>query len=94
VATTRAWKDRKTCEWCEVTEWHNVEAWTYLAERVERDLKKGSPVYVEGATETQHWKDKETGQDRSQKVIKAADLFLLGERTRVDHDTKSKDGAF
>lgn len=79
VATTRKWKDKQTGEWQEQTEWHNVEAWGYLAERVERDLKKGSPVYVEGPTETQTWNDKE-GNERSQKVIKAAQLSLLGER--------------
>ena len=94
VATTRKWQDKKTSEWEERTEWHTVEAWGYLAERVERDLKKGSPVYVQGSTETQRWTDTATKQERTQKVIKAADLFLLGERSRGGSDKKTSHGEF
>ena len=86
VAVTRHWKGKNDGEWQEKTEWFQVEAWKYLAERVERDFRKGSPVYVTGSTETQTWKDEKTGEQRSQKVVKAADLFLLGDRPRTDSD--------
>ena len=99
VAVTDKWKDKKTGEWMERTEWFTVEAWKYLAERVERDIKKGVPVYVEGKTVTERWKDKETGEDRSAKVVKAADIVLLVDRPRSGFDQKSEkgggeDGAF
>jgi len=95
VATTTKWKDRTTGEWQERTEWHQVEAWKHLAARVERDITKGSPVYVEGSTETQEWDDQKTGQKRSQKVVKAAQLTLLGERPHPVHrPQEDEDGAF
>ena len=47
VATNESYKD-KNGEWQTQTEWHDVVVWRQLAERVERDLKKGKLVYVEG----------------------------------------------
>jgi len=44
VATNENYRD-KNGEWQTITEWHNVVAWRGLAERAERDLKKGSMVY-------------------------------------------------
>ena len=80
VATTTKWKNKATGEWMENTEWHDVQAWKYLAERVERDFKKGSFVEVEGKIVTERWNDKESGQERQRKVIKAADVDLLEKR--------------
>lgn len=47
VATNESYKD-KGGEWQTQTEWHDVVAWRQLAERAERDLKKGKLVYIEG----------------------------------------------
>lgn len=62
VATNENYKD-KSGEWQTITEWHNVVVWRYLAEMAERDLKKGSLVFVEGKLTTRKWQDKE-GNDR------------------------------
>lgn len=43
------------------TEWHNVVCFGKLAENVERYLKKGSKVYIEGKIKTRSY-DKEVGQ--------------------------------
>lgn len=64
IATTDTWRDRNTGERKEKTEWHNVAVMSEgLVGVVERFLKKGSKVYVEGSLETRKWQD-QSGQDR------------------------------
>jgi len=62
VATNESYKD-KSGEWQNMTEWHNVVVWRYLAEKAERSLKKGGLVYIEGKLTTRKWQDSE-GKDR------------------------------
>ena len=62
VATSESYKD-KNGEWQSNTEWHDVSCWNHLAEKAERDLKKGSLVFIEGKKSTRKWQDKE-GNDR------------------------------
>ncbi len=69
VATNESYRD-KSGEWQTITEWHNVVAWRGLAERVERDFKKGTMVYVEGKLTTRKWQDKE-GNDRYTTEVQA-----------------------
>ncbi|RMJ20460.1 hypothetical protein PHISP_08670, partial [Aspergillus sp. HF37] len=53
IATSENWKDRTTGERKERTEWHTVAIFNEgLVGVVERYLKKGSKVYVEGQLET------------------------------------------
>lgn len=47
IATTKKWKDKEQ-NWNEKTEWHRIIAWRWMAERAERDLKKGSLCRVTG----------------------------------------------
>jgi single-strand DNA-binding protein len=64
VATSESWKDRMSGERKEKTEWHRVVIFNdRLVEVVERFLKKGSKVYVEGALQTRKWTDN-GGQER------------------------------
>jgi len=62
VATNESYKD-KNGEWQNMTEWHNVVVWRYLAEKAERSLKKGGLVYIEGKLTTRKWQDAD-GKDR------------------------------
>lgn len=64
VATSDRWRDKATGERKERTEWHNVVVFNeQLAGIVDRYVKKGSRVYVEGKLQTRKWTDK-NGQDR------------------------------
>jgi single-strand DNA-binding protein len=64
IATSETWKDRNTGERQERTEWHTVAIFSEgLIGVVERYLKKGSKVYVEGSLQTRKWQD-QNGQDR------------------------------
>jgi len=78
VATNENYKD-KAGEWQTVTEWHNIVAWRGLAERAERDIKKGSLVYVEGKLTTRKWQDKE-GNDKYTTEVLALQLRSLEKR--------------
>lgn len=64
IATSEQWKDRNSGERKERTEWHSVAIMSEgLVNVVERFLKKGSKVYIEGQLETRKWQD-QSGQDR------------------------------
>ncbi|KWV94068.1 single-stranded DNA-binding protein [Erythrobacter sp. AP23] len=64
LATTETWKDRNTGERQERTEWHSVAIFSDgLVGVVERFLRKGSKVYVEGQLQTRKWQD-QSGNDR------------------------------
>ncbi len=62
IATNENYRD-KDGNWQTMTEWHNIVAWRYLAEKAERALKKGSLVYIEGKLTTRKYQDAE-GRDR------------------------------
>ncbi len=62
IATNESYLD-KSGEWQTQTEWHDIVVWRGLAERAERDLKKGSLVYVEGKLTHRKYQDKD-GIDR------------------------------
>ena len=64
IATSETWKDRNTGERQERTEWHTVAIFTEgLIGVVERFLRKGSKVYIEGQLRTRKWQD-QSGNDR------------------------------
>ena len=64
IATSETWKDKNSGERQERTEWHTVAIFSEgLVNVVERFLKKGSKVYIEGKLQTRKWQD-QNGQDR------------------------------
>ncbi len=63
VATNESYKD-KNDQWQTLTEWHNVVVWRGLAEKAERELKKGGMVYIEGKLTHRRYQDKD-GVERS-----------------------------
>ncbi|MBK9733699.1 MAG: single-stranded DNA-binding protein [Saprospiraceae bacterium] len=70
VATSESYKD-KNDTWQNLTEWHNVVVWRYLAEKAERELKKGGLVYIEGKITHRKYQDKD-GQERTSTEIVAS----------------------
>jgi len=78
VATNESYRD-KSGEWQTLTEWHNIVAWRALAEKAERELKKGSLVFIEGKLTHRTWQDKD-GNDRYTTEIVAYTLRSLERR--------------
>lgn len=64
IATSESWKDKSTGERKERTEWHRVVVWVdVLVGVIEKYVKKGSKIYIQGQLETRKWTD-QSGQDR------------------------------
>jgi single-strand DNA-binding protein len=83
LATSRNWTDQSGAKQ-EKTEWHRCVVWNSargsgLADVVEKYVKKGEKIYVEGEIEYRQWQDKD-GQTRYTTEIKVKELMLLGGR--------------
>src|ERR1700755_1994307 len=64
IATSETWRDRASGERKEKTEWHRVAVFNdKLVEVIEKYVKKGAKLYIEGQLQTRKWTDKE-GQER------------------------------
>jgi single-strand DNA-binding protein len=64
LATSETWNDRASGERKERTEWHRVVVFNdRIADVVEKYIRKGSKVYVEGALQTRKWTD-QSGQEK------------------------------
>ena len=71
IATTEKYKDQ------EFTEWHELECWGKLADVVEKYIKKGNQVYIEGKIKTDTWEN-EAGEKRRRTKIRVSTLTMLG----------------
>ena len=78
LATSENWTDKNGTRQ-ERTEWHNIVAWTKLADLSKRYLSKGRQVYIEGRLRTREWNDKDGNKRRTTEVI-ATQIVLLGSR--------------
>jgi len=88
IATTDSWKDKEGQKQ-EKTEWHNIVMYRKLAEIAGEYLKKGSPIYVEGALQTRKWTNKE-GQERYTTEIVANSMQMLGGKPQEKQQTQQE----
>jgi single-strand DNA-binding protein len=83
LATSRTW-NTATGERQEKTEWHRCVVWntkgSQLADIVEKYVKKGDKLYVEGRIEYRQWQDKEN-QTRYSTEINVRELIMLSGRS-------------
>ena len=82
MATNKSWKDDKG-ELKELAEFHNIVAWSKMAEICQQLLAKGMKVYIEGSLNTRSW-DVDDGSKRYKTEIRVKDMILL--------DNKGKQG--
>ena len=80
IATSESYTDRNTGQKVENTDWHDIVVWRGLAEVVEKYVRKGHKVYVEGKLKKRSWQDKE-GNTRYTTEVIADELTIL---TRPD----------
>lgn len=67
LATSESWKG-KDGQMQEHTEWHNLVFNDKLGEIVQKYLRKGSKVYVEGSIRTRKYQDKEGKEARFMEI--------------------------
>lgn len=79
VATTDRYTDRQTKTVKEITEWHHVVAWRNTADIVDKYVKKGAQIYVEGRLRTRDYTDRDSIK-RYITEIMADTVRILGRR--------------
>ena len=93
IATSKRWKDKNTQEQKDKTSWHNIVVFgDGLVDIIEKYVKKGSKIYVEGELQTRKWQDQD-GNDRytTEVVLQGynSNLTLLDSRNtnkNIDED--------
>ena len=78
LATTERYRDRNG-NLQEHTEWHSVVVWRNTADVVEKYVRKGTQLYIEGRLRTRSWDD-QNGNKRYVTEILADTLQLLGRK--------------
>lgn len=76
LATNRTWTPSEGGEKQERVEYHNVVAWSKLADICGQLLHKGDKVYVEGRLQTRDWKG-EDGSERKTTEVVIDNMILL-----------------
>ena len=90
MATSKRWKDKTTNEQRDKTSWHNVVVFgDGLVNIIERFVKKGSKIYIEGELQTRKWQDQEGNDKYTTEVILQGyncNLTLLDTRNQNTED--------
>ena len=61
----------------ERTTWTSITCWGQAADTIERFVRKGQLITLEGSLEYSEWTDKESGQKRSALGVRANRIHLL-----------------
>lgn len=80
LATTERLFDRQANETKEHTEWHTITLWRGLADVVDKYVRKGTQLYIEGRLRTREWMDKDNNKRYTTEVL-ADNMNLLGRRS-------------
>lgn len=78
LATNETYRNAKG-EYVKDTQWHNLVAWGKTAEIIEKHLKKGSEVVVEGKLINRNYTDKE-GTKRYITEIEINEFLMLSKK--------------
>lgn len=79
IATSEKWKDKNTGEVKEKTEWIPCTCFDLLAGVIERFVRKGSKIFVQGQFTTRSWDDQQ-GVKHYKSEIQVRDLVMLDKK--------------
>ena len=68
----------------ELTNFHNIVAWSKLAEICAQKLRKGMKVYVEGELRTRNWE--ENGMKKQKTEVRITEMIIIKEKVGGDDD--------
>ena len=92
VATSESWKDKNTGERKEKTEWHRVVIFNEgLVSVVQKYLKKGAQVYIEGQLNTNKYTDSNGQEKYSTQIVLqgySSSLTMLDGKNSSSGDSK------
>ena len=84
LATSEQWRDKSSGERREKTEWHRVVVFNdRLVDVIEKYLKKGATIYIEGALQTRKWTDQSGAEKYTTEIVLQkyrGELTMLGGR--------------
>jgi len=70
IATSESWRDKQSGEKREKTEWHRIAVFGEgLVGVIERYVKKGSKLYIEGKLQTRKWQDRDGNDKYTTEVV-------------------------
>ena len=92
LATTARWKNRNG-EPAEATEWHRIAVYGGAVEPVERLVKKGTAVLVEGRLSMRSWQDREGATQRVTEIVVAGPHGMVNVLSRSAATEDSGDEA-
>jgi single-strand DNA-binding protein len=70
VATSESWKDKRSGEKVEKTEWHNIVVWNENTIKFVQDyVKKGDLVRIEGKIQTRSWEDNDGNKKYATEIV-------------------------
>lgn len=78
LATTERVPNKERNGYTDVTEWHNITLWRNLADVVDKYIRKGSQLYIEGKLRTRDYE--KNGVKCFATEIVADELKMLGKR--------------
>ncbi len=97
VATSESWKDKNTGEKKEKTEWHRVVIFNEgLVSVVQKYLKKGAQVYIEGQLNTNKYTDSNGQEKYSTQIVLqgySSSLTMLDGKNSSSGDNKKLEGS-
>lgn len=79
IATNDSYVNKQTGEKVTDTQWHNVVFRGKTAETIEKYVKKGDQIFVEGSIKTRKWQG-EDGNDRYSTEIHANTFSFVGSK--------------
>ena len=88
LATNRSWMPTDGKERQEEVEFHNIVAWSKLAELCGELLTKGRKVYIEGRLQTRSWESNE-GEKKYKTEVVAEDMIILDSRGGRDESLET-----
>jgi len=91
IATSDSWKDKNTGDQQERTEWHRVVFFNKLAEVVEKYVKKGSKLYIEGRLQTRSYE--QDGVKRYTTEIVGSEMQMLDSRSNSESGAAPSGGS-
>ncbi len=89
IATNRSWTPADGGEKQERVDYHNIVAWSKLADICGQLLHKGDKVYLEGRLQTRDWKAQDGSDRRITEIV--IDNMMLLRSSRSSTDTVETD---
>ncbi len=99
LATSDTWKDKTTGERKDKTEWHRITVFNErLVEILEKYVRKGTKLYIEGQLQTRKWTDQAGTERYTTEVVLGkfrGDMVILdpkrSDSSTTDSEPKAED---